>query len=174
MKILRIIFWVLIALFILGLFMPQDYRIERSVEISAPISKAFSLSNNLNQWPRWSPWVEQDPSIKVTVGSIAQGVGASQSWMGESGGGRLEFIESVQDKRISYNIWFGSTDQPAISTMTFEQVTANKIRVHWAIEGDMQMPIVGFIMAMLMDSLVGPSFDTGLTNLKREAELPAD
>ena len=174
MKILRVVFWVLIALFIAGIFMPQDYKIERSIDITAPISTSFELSNNLKQWPRWSPWVELDPSVKVTIGEITQGVGASQSWADNNGGGRLTFIESVKNKRISYNLWFGDASMPAISHMTFEQVTASKIRVHWTIEGDMQMPVVGFIFAMLMDTLIGPAFDLGLENLKRESELVID
>lgn len=170
MKALRVAFWVLIVLFVAGIFMPQDYKVARSIEINSTLNQTYNLSNNLNNWPSWSPWVELDPSVKVTIGDISAGVGASQSWSDNNGGGRLAFIESVKNKRISYNIWFGDATKPAISNMTFEQVTANKIRVHWTIEGDMQIPVVGFIFAMLMDSLVGPAFDLGLENLKQESE----
>jgi len=174
MKILRVVFWVLIALFVAGIFMPQDYKVERSIEISSTLNQAYSLSNDLEQWPRWSPWIELDPSVKVVIGDISQGVGASQTWSDNNGGGRLAFIESVENKRISYNLWFGDAAIPAISNMTFEQVTANRIRVHWTIEGDMQMPVVGFIFAMLMDTLIGPAFNLGLENLKRESEKIID
>lgn len=174
MKILRVVFWVLIALFVVGIFMPQDYKIERSIEISSSLGKSFELSNNLKQWPKWSPWVSMDPSVKVTIGDITKGVGATQTWTDDNGGGRLEFIESVENKRITYHLWFGDAQSPATSHMTFEQVTANKIKVYWTIEGDMQMPVVGFLFAMLMDTLVGPAFDLGLENLKRESEISID
>ena len=170
MKVLRVIFWVFVVLFLLGVFMPQDYRISRSVDINSSLEDAFELSNDLKQWPRWSPWAQLDPSVIVTVGDITTGVGASQQWSDESGGGRLEFIESIPSTRLSYNIWFGDAKHPAISSMIFEQVTANKIRVHWTIEGDMQMHIVGPLFAILMDTLVGPAFEQGLENLKVESE----
>ena len=111
--------------------------------------------------------------MTVTVGDITSGVGASQQWSDESGGGRLEFIESIPSARLSYNIWFGDAKHPAISSMIFEQVTANKIRVHWTIEGDIQMHIVGPLFAILMDTLVGPAFEQGLENLKIESEKTA-
>lgn len=170
MKVLRVAFWVFIALFVAGIFMPQDYKVERSIDINSTLNQAYDLSNDLNHWPSWSPWVELDPSVKVTIGRISNGIGASQSWSDNNGGGRLEFIESVENKRISYNLWFGDATKPAISNMTFEQITVNKIRVHWTIEGDMQMPVVGFVFAMLMDTLIGPAFELGLDNLKRESE----
>lgn len=174
MKTLRVVFWVLIVLFVIGIFMPQDYKIERSIEISSQVEQSFELSNDLTQWPLWSPWVAMDPSVKVTIGNISKGVGATQSWTDDNGGGRLTFIESVPDKRITYHLWFGDAQSPATSHMTFEQITANKIKVYWTIEGDMQMPVIGFILAMLMDTLVGPAFELGLENLKRESELIVD
>ncbi|MGB1297116.1 MAG: SRPBCC family protein [Psychrobium sp.] len=170
MKVLRVVFWIFVAMFILGVFMPQDYKIGRSIEINSSLDKAFTLSNDLNEWKRWSPWAQLDNSVKVEVGEISSGVGASQSWRDDSGGGRLTFIESVPNQRISYNIWFGDAKHPAISSMTFEQVTANTIRVHWTIEGDMQMHVIGPWFALLMDTLVGPAFELGLENLKTEAE----
>jgi len=138
--------------------------------MDSSLDRAFELSNNLNHWAKWSPWTALNDSIKVTIGDISTGIGASQTWHDNNGGGRLIFIESIENKKISYNIWFGDAKNPAISNMTFKQLTVNKIQVHWTIEGDMQIPIIGFIFALLMDTLVGPAFELGLENLKEISE----
>lgn len=170
MKALRITFVVLIAFVIIGLFMPQDYKVERSIEINSTLKRPFILSNNLTYWPHWNPLANSDPSINITLGDLYQGVGASQHWTDNNGGGHLAIIESLENKRISYNVWFGNAELPANSTMTFEAVTADKIKVHWTIEGNIQIPVIGFMFAMVMDNLMGSAFELGLEKLKYESE----
>jgi len=170
MKFLRVIFWFLIALFLAGIFLPQHYSVERSVTISGSSAQIHRLTNDLKQWPRWSPWLELEPSVDVTLGDKSQGVGASQSWTDSSGGGRLTFIQSTPNKAISYNIWFVDAEQPALATMSYATLNATETKVSWRIEGDVQMPVIGFYLALLMDTMIGPAFELGLNNLKREVE----
>ncbi len=170
MKILRVVFWFLILLFIAGVFLPQHYMVTRSVTINGSGAQIHQLTNDLAQWPKWSPWLELEPSVSVNLGDKTQGVGASQSWTDSSGGGRLLFIQSDPGQAISYNIWFGDAQNPAISSMTYTTLNATQTKVHWSIEGDMQMPVIGFYMALIMDKLVGPAFELGLENIKREVE----
>ena len=170
MKVLKIIICVIISLFVLNALLPQAYNVERSIEMDSNLSRVFKLSNDLESWPLWSPWVALDESVKVKIGDISKGMGANQTWSDNNGTGRLTFIESTKDKRISYNIWFGDAKEPATSTMIFEQITDQKIKIHWTIEGNVQIPVIGFIFASLMDALMGSAFELGLDNLKREAE----
>lgn len=170
MKKLRLVILGLIVLLIIGAFMPQDYKVERSIEINSTLKRPFLLSNNLTYWPQWNPWALSDPAVKVTIDKSYQGAGASQHWTDTNGGGHLTITESIPNKRISYNIWFGSAKEPAISTLAFEEVDNNRIKVHWTIEGDVQIPVVGFMLAMVMDNLMGSAFDSGLKKLKYESE----
>lgn len=171
MKFLRVIFWFLILLFIAGVFLPQHYSVTRSVVVTGTGDKVHRLTNDLQQWPKWSPWAKLDPSIKVTLGDKTQGLGASQAWQDSSGGGRLQFTQSSPSQAISYNIWFGEAATPAISTMTYTTLNATETKVNWTIEGDVQMPVIGFYIALIMDSLIGPAFELGLKNLKGQVEL---
>ena len=170
MKVLKIIICVIFSLFVLNALLPQTYNVERSIEIDSNLSKVFELSNDLERWPLWSPWVALDNSVKVEIGDISKGMGANQTWSDNNGTGRLTFIESTKDKRISYNIWFGDAKESATSTMILEQITDQKIKIHWTIEGNVQIPIIGFIFASLIDTLIGSAFELSLDNLKREAE----
>jgi len=170
MKILRVIFWFSIILFVAGVFLPQHYMVSRSITINGSSAQIHQLTNDLEQWPLWSPWVELDPALKVTRGAISQGVGASQSWRDENGGGKLTFIASSPDQSITYNIWFGDSEIPSISNMTYTTLNATQTKVNWNIEGEMQIPVVGFYIALLMDTFVGPAFELGLENIKTQVE----
>jgi len=170
MKVLRIIFWFLIILFVAGVFLPQHFSVTRSITVTGSSAQIHQLTNDLEQWPLWSPWVEMDPSVKITVAKITQGVGASQSWTDGNGGGKLTFIESSPDQSITYNLWFADNEIPSLSTMTYTTLNATQTKVSWGIQGDAQIPVVGFYMALLMDTFIGPAFELGLKNLKAEVE----
>ncbi|NRA69886.1 MAG: SRPBCC family protein [Gammaproteobacteria bacterium] len=170
MKIIRIIFWFLVLVCFAGLFLPQDYQVNRSIEINASSDSIHQLTNDLKQWPVWNPWLELEPSIKVTLGETTKGVGANQYWSDNSGGGRLEFIASAPRTGIIYNLWFNDAKLPSVSHLNYIAIGNNKTRVEWKIEGEIQIPIVGFYIAQMMDSNIGSAFELGLTNLKREAE----
>lgn len=170
MKIIRFVFWFMVLVFFAGLFLPQDYRVSRSVEIKSAAATIHHLTADLKQWPRWSPWLELEPSVKVTLGDKTSGVGANQSWTGNSGGGRLIFLASSPQSGIIYNLWFEEAKMPAISHINYITTGAGTTRVEWNIEGDIQVPVIGFYLALAMDSMIGPAFEQGLNNLKREAE----
>jgi len=170
MKILRVVFWFLILLFVAGVFLPQHYSVTRSVTLNGSGAQVHQLTNDLNQWPTWSPWIELEPTINVTIGDESEGVGANQSWTDSSGGGRLLFIQSSPAQAISYNIWFADSAIPATATMTYTTLNATQTKVNWSIEGEMQMPVIGFYMALVMDKLIGPAFELGLKNIKTEVE----
>ena len=106
-KSLIVLLVILIVLFIvIGIFLPKEYTVSRSVVIDATPQQIHPYLNDLNNWPLWSPWVENDPTLKVTVGDIASGVGASQSWVGKDGDGSLVFTESSIQEGIDYDLAF--------------------------------------------------------------------
>ncbi|NRA61387.1 MAG: SRPBCC family protein [Psychrobium sp.] len=169
MKIIRVLFWLFIILFLAGIFLPQNYQVDRTIIINSSLSDVHKLTNDLTQWPRWSPWSELEPSVEVTIGNVKQGVGANQAWTDDSGGGHLLFIASSENKNITYNIWFSDSENPALASISYKQLTANKIQVDWHIEGDIKIPVIGFYLALMMDMFIGPAFELGLDNLKIEA-----
>ena len=72
---------------IVGLFLPGDYMVTRTVEISATPDQIHEYVGDLKRWPEWSPWKKTDPTIEITLG-------ASQSWTDKSGGGSLTVTQS--------------------------------------------------------------------------------
>ncbi len=175
MKWLKRIFITLLLLVgifvIVGFLLPTDYAIGRSVTIKASPAQVHEYVGDIEKWPQWSPWEEADPSIKVTPGDITTGVGASQSWIGDSGGGRLTFTYSDPDNGIKYDLYFDGDPEKNISAMTYTP-TAEGTQVTWSMQGKIGMPVIGGYFAMMMDSLAGEMFASGLNKLKQVVENP--
>jgi hypothetical protein len=161
----------LAALIVIGFLLPKGYAVERSITIEAPPERIHRLVGDLKRWEEWTPWREADPSLKMTFGSTTTGVGASQSWQGKSGGGELTFTASDPQTGVAYDMSFDGQipNQGAIRY----QVTPAGTVVTWAMEGEMGN-IIARYMGLMMDALVGPSFEAGLTKLKEQAEAMPD
>ncbi len=163
-------FGIILALFVVvGLILPNQVEIKRDIEINASTAVIHEFVNNLDNWPKWSPWLELDPSILTTIGEINAGVGASQSWVGSSGGGQLTFTESSIDKGVVYDMSFEGDPTVYQAGLSY-QSKGTKTLVSWTMKGEMEPIIIGNYFALLMDSLVGDSFVTGLQKLKDISE----
>lgn len=161
---------VLIVLFIaVGLILPNQVDVRRSITINAPLESIHKYTNNLEKWSEWSPWVELDTTMKMTLGEIHQGVGASQSWVGESGSGQLKFTASSLQQGIVYNMSFDGDPTVYEAGLSY-QSNATATVVTWHMSGEMKPLIIGNYFAQLMDSFVGNDFTKGLEKLKAIAE----
>ena len=174
LKVLLIVVAVIVFVFVfVGLFLPTEYEVKRDVRIQAPIAVIHPYVNDLEKWPAWEPWREADPTIKITLGDITQGVGASQSWTGDSGSGELTFTKSDPETGIAYDLTFDEVYE-CQSQVTYRSETDGSTHVEWTMTGDTGTPIIGGYFAMLMDSMVGPMFDSGLKKLKAAVESTPD
>lgn len=170
---LIVLLLLIVILAAVGFVLPQRYDVSRSVKIRAEPSDVHALVGDLKEWPRWAPWQEADPTVRVTLGDKTTGVGASQSWTGKDGNGRLSFTKSDPATGIEYDMVFinRGRESPAKSWMRYTPA-AEGLEVTWGIAGEMDMPVVGGYMALFSDRMIGPMFEKGLNKLKVEAEKP--
>lgn len=75
-----------------GLLLPNNYNVSRSIVISSSKENIHKYAGNLKQWDLWMPWEEEDPIMELVKGGITQGVGAYKSWKGKDGNGELTFV----------------------------------------------------------------------------------
>ncbi len=161
----------LLAFIITGFLLPSSYALERSVLIQASPEQIHQLVGDLRRWPEWSPWDDMDPSIETTYGSSTTGVGASQSWTADSGGGELTFTQSDPLNGIEYDMSLDGAFS-CVGVVHYEVIPTGT-QVTWSMSGEMDN-FIGRYMALLMNSMVGPAFEAGLGKLKTAAEaLPA-
>jgi len=160
----------LIGVFIvIGLFLDNSFEVSREIRIKASTTEVHAYVDDLNQWPKWSPWEQLDPSVKTTIGEISAGVGASQSWTDNGGGGELTFTQSSAIKGIVYDLSFAG-DPSVFETAMKYRADGQHTIVTWSMKGTMEPIIIGNYFAQLMDTLVGDNFMLGLNNLKKVVE----
>ena len=177
MKILKTLFSIVIVLIVIlvviGLFLPTSYTVERSIVIDAQPSQIHKYVGDLNQWNTWEPWTEEDPTIVVSKGEKTQGVGASQSWVGDSGDGALTFTKDSPKEGVVYDLIFDDGAYECEGAITYDPLEDDETKVTWSMSGDMDVPIVGGYFVLMMDSEVGKMFDSGLSKLKTAVESPS-
>lgn len=174
MKILKTIFSAIIIFIVIvvvvGLFLPTSYTVEQSVVIDAAPDQIHKYVGNLNKWSAWEPWREGDPTIVVTHGEKTQGVGASQSWVGESGDGALTFTKDSPTEGIEYDLFFDDGAYVSQSAIAYDPLGDGETKVTWIMTGDIGAPVIGGYFALMMNSMIGEMFDKGLSNLKTTVE----
>lgn len=167
--------------FAYGLTLPNTMHGETGAVIDAPASVIYAQADNYKSFNKWSPWREYDPNAQYTVTGPAHGVGAKQSWSGNSkvGTGSQEIVEAKPYSLIRTKLVFGGFEQNVYSaTMTFTPQGAGT-RVDWSFDGKFGGSVFSQVMsryfALLMGDAVMQDYARGLANLKKLAEsLPKD
>ncbi len=173
MKLLIRIFLFLAALalllFLIGFLLPKHAHIERTTLIDAPIEEVYQLVNHLPSWEKWSPWYEMEPTVEMTYSTPASGTGSWYTWKGEeTGAGKMTIVEATPNERIDAAMSFeGQGDAEA--DFIFEAISPTQTQVTWMFDSDNDSPVDRYF-GLLMDNFLGPSYEKGLANLKREAE----
>ena len=117
----------------------------------------------------WNPWKWRDPTMALTYGGPAGGVGAYYEWRGEhSGTGRLTIVESEPTRRIATALDFGGHGK-ASGTWTFEPHDGGT-RATWAFDGDAGWSLSHRYFGLFVDAFLGPQMRDGLERLKKVVE----
>ncbi len=153
----------------IGFALPSSYTISRAVTINAAPARIHALVNDLERWPDWTPWAKADPSLVVTFGDITQGVGAHQSWTGNSGGGELTITRSDPDWGVGYDMSLDDGKYKSQATLEYKRA-GSATEVVWTMSGENGNNPFTRYFGLMMDPMVGPMFEDGLNRLKLAAE----
>jgi hypothetical protein len=165
-----------IAIFILvllqiGLFLPREFRLERTVWIDADPEDIFPYINDLREWEKWTIWNKQaDISFSENPEGNMVGEGAVLSWKSEKRGeGTLEIVLSIEDRLITYDKFVekeGFKSNGKIELIEIDGGTS----VIWTEEGDFGYNVVGRYVGLLLDTFQGKELENNLLNLKKISE----
>ncbi|MGH9195493.1 MAG: SRPBCC family protein [Acidimicrobiia bacterium] len=173
LKTITIIVVVLIAaLLIYAATRPDTFRVQRATNIKAPPEKIFALINDFHSWGSWSAYEQKDPAMKRTYSGAANGEGAVYEWEGDKnvGTGRMEIMETSPPSKVTIKLDFVKPfEAQNIAEFTMEP-EGDSTNVTWAMHGP--SPYISKVIGIFinMDSMIGKDFETGLANLKTEAE----
>lgn len=178
MKIIKWLVIIFIALLVIGaiglMVMPKDYAIERSITIDASPDEIHAHVEDLQEWPKWMSWWEQDETIKTTYGDPSKGVGATSSWTSEKeGGGEIKVTASDPKSGVKYDMFFimGEGDDAKVgskSEFVYEKA-GEGTKVTWKMNGEMPGFFGGLIRLAITQS-APTEFDKSLAKLKKLVE----
>lgn len=175
MKIIKRILLVLIVLIGLlagiGMLLPSQAHVERSLEISAPAESIFPLIANFKENSKWSPWHALDPDMKQTFTGEEGTVGSKVAWVSEHkhvGTGSQEITALDPNKRIETHLDFGKQGT-AEAYFQFDEANGG-CTLTWGFDSDLGNNPIGRYFGLMFDSMIGPSYEEGLNNLKTLAE----
>ncbi len=174
MKILRKISLAIVAIivlfFVVAIFLPSEYKVERSIEINLPADSIYNYVADFNNFQAWNPWTPLEPGHKYEVTGDSASVGQRYFWEGKTiGSGQMTFTELKPYSYIKSDIEFLKPNSgKGIVEWNFEQ-QGNSTKVTWGIIGEAGYPI-GRYFGLMMDGFLGKSFEDGMKNLKKNCE----
>jgi hypothetical protein len=94
-------------------------EIEKTIVVKASKQEVFDMVKYLNNFPKWSPFLVQDPTQKYEVKGTDGTVGAQYHWEG-NGGKDLGFQEIVSIKELDYIGKKCDIQKPFVAKPTFD------------------------------------------------------
>jgi hypothetical protein len=174
-----IIIYILIAIAVLvvgflvmAAMQPNDFRITRSLAMTAAAADVFPHVNDFHKCDAWSPWAKLDPAMKQTFAGAPAGAGAIYSWDGNKqvGSGRMTILDSLPSERVRIKLEFM---RPFACTHTAEftfKPEGDLTLVTWSMFGTKTFMFKAFGLIMSMDKMLGGEFEKGLAKMKVAAE----
>lgn len=166
-----ITFVVLVVLFLgVGFLLPSEFKVERSVTIDAQPEAVFAEVANLRKWRGWGVWFKRDPQMQITYSGPEGAIGMKSEWTSESeGSGEMQVLEMVPNQKMVYSLYFPEFEMGSTGELVLEQQDG-QTKVTWMDYGDVGSNPVNHYFAAFMDSMIGPDFEAGLSNLKTVVE----
>lgn len=175
MKVLKVLLYILggaVALIlVLGLFAKKSYHIERSLDIKAPQALVGEQISCFKNFPKWSPWQDLDPNMKVTLPETDCQVGSVYAWAGndQAGVGKMTITALAADHtdmRLDFIEPWEATSPVVFKFEEKDGVT----KATWGMDMSAPFPMNAFMMLTDMDKAVGTDFEKGLAKLKALCE----
>src|SRR5258708_17356393 len=161
---------VLVVIAVVGLIVPRQVAVQRSVTIDRRASLVYATVNSFVLFPKWSPWQDLDPNMSQTTEGPRDGVGAKLVWKGNDkvGSGTQLITASTADRSVASDLDFG--DMGAAKSLMTLTPDGKATRVTWTVDVDMGANPIGHYIGLAMEGMLGKGFASGLHKLKTLVE----
>lgn len=108
--------------------------------------------------------------MEISFQGPESGVGAIYNWNGRSSGkGSLSITKADPEQGIRYDLKFGEDNSVSHGSITFEKIEQG-LKVTWQDNGNFGSNPFNKYFGLAMDLMMGPDFEAGLDNLKKQVE----
>jgi hypothetical protein len=156
---------------IIGLLLPRQYQVQRSIVIGTSPATIYPYLVNLKRWPEWSAWTTaQDPTLVYSYEGPEEGPGAISRWEAKKlGQGEMKLTTADPIQGVRFDLSFEHGQYRCVSALLFAP-TDDGTQLTWSMAGDSGANPIGRWFNLFMDRMVGPDLEAGLAKLKRLAE----
>lgn len=171
LKISGIIIAVLALIFLLGgLFLPNTYSVNRSIEITAPDSVIYKNISNFTEFLKWNPWSKMEPTAKVQITGPVGKPGHLYTWNGDkTGSGQMKIQRVELNKMVDIELKFLKPMENLADTRFDILPNGKSSKVTWTMSGEAD-GMMSKWMCLMMDGMIGKDFEDGLKYLKEQSE----
>jgi hypothetical protein len=165
-RLLSVLLAIVIALIVVGFFLPREVLVQRSVVIDSTPEIAFDVLNELAYFNAWSPWFARNPDAEYRLEGPGSGTGSTLAWSARAGDetGRLRIIESLPHERIELRMELGETESEQF--FRIQPVPAG-VEVAWGMRMRFgALDLTGRYIGLMLPSLVGGDLRRGMDQLK--------
>ena len=160
-----------LLLFVISLFLPGTWRVERSIVIAAQPAAIYPYLADFKKWQQWIPWSkEKDPTMQLSFEGANEGAGAVERWTSQKFGNGMVKIKAADLRK---GVWFDVSARNGhftASGMILFQQPDDGTAVVWIEEGELGWNFPNRYFALFLDRSMGADFAEGLQNLKRLVE----
>ncbi len=93
----------ILVILMVPMFLSSKFSMSRSIEINAPVATTFSKLTDLNEYVKWNPFPEGDPTNQTQVSGV--GVNSFLIWKGEKTGEGKMTISTIDPEKKSELKW---------------------------------------------------------------------
>jgi uncharacterized protein YndB with AHSA1/START domain len=159
-----------VLLILIGLVLPSEFKVQRSISVDVPAAKIYANVVDLRKWMVWGVWFKRDPNMTIVYSGPESAVGMKSQWVSEQeGSGEMEVIAIEPNQRFMYTLYFSDMDMGSTGEFIFTEENG-RTDVTWMDYGDVGNNPINRYFALFMDELIGDDFEVGLENLKLMSE----
>ena len=146
---------------------PNSFEFNRSRVIKAPPEVLYKTVNDYKEWPKFSPWIEQDMNANLTYDEITTGKNAGYSWeVDDLGEGNMKTINANPYESISQQINFTKPFESSANIDWKFEPHENGTEVTWEMNGKQDFMTKMYVaFAGSIEENTAPDFERGLFKL---------
>lgn len=158
----------LLILLITPIFLSSKFSMSRSIKINAPVANVFAKLIDLNEYNKWNPFPEGDPSNKTNI--VGVGLDSTLTWNGEkTGEGKMTISNIEHEKVVTVKMdFFKPMKGEGTVLWITNQISSDQTELIWSF--DQELSYFSKYFGLFMESMMGEHFERGLVNFKELLE----
>ena len=164
------LFIVAFLVILTGLFLPDEFHIEQSIEINAPGDKVYAAIVDLRKWEQWGTWFQKDSNAVITYDGPDRAIGMRSRWSSEIiGRGSIEITALQFNRQLIYSVNNETQGIKAHGEMRLKPQD-NSTMLIWSSRGNVGINIIDRYKLLFFDDKLGKDIQVGLENIKTLVE----